>query len=168
MLEMKVIGLTLDPVTSTPIVILRDPSGKNALPIWIGLTEASAIAMELEKVQLSRPMTHDLIKNILTTLHVKVIRIVVSDLKDNTFYASIHLDLGGGAEQIIDSRPSDAIALALRTSSPIFVEQEVIEKSKRLDHSPSAKEGETQEEKKKRWEEILEKLSPEDFGKYKM
>ncbi len=168
LLEMKVIGLTLDPVTSTPIVILKDSTGKQALPIWIGLTEASAIAMELEKVQLSRPMTHDLIKNILGTLHVRVVKIVVNDLRDNTFYATIYLDLGGGAEQIVDSRPSDAIALALRTSSPIFVDQTVIDKSKKLDQPSKSHEGETDEEKKKRWEELLEKLTPEDFGKYKM
>jgi len=168
LLEMKVKGLTLDPVTSTPIVILKDVSGKTALPIWIGLMEASAIAIELEKVQLSRPMTHDLIRNILGTLHIRLSKIVVNDLKDNTFYASIYLDLGDGKEQVIDSRPSDAIALALRTSSPIFVDQVVIEKSRKTDIPLKGYEGETTEERKKRWEELLEKLSPEDFGKYKM
>jgi len=168
LLEMKVKGLTLDPVTSTPIVILKDVDGKTALPIWIGLMEASAIAMELEKVQLSRPMTHDLIRNILGTLHIRLSKIVVSDLRDNTFYASIYLDLGDGKEQVIDSRPSDAIALALRTSSPIFVDQVVIEKSRKTDTPLRSSEGETAEERKKRLEELLEKLSPEDFGKYKM
>jgi len=168
LLEMKVKGLTLDPVTSTPIVILKDVAGKTALPIWIGLMEASAIAMELEKVQLSRPMTHDLIRNILGTLHIKLSKIVVNDLKDNTFYASIYLDLGDGKEQVVDSRPSDAIALALRTSSPIFVDQVVIEKSRKTDIPLKGSEGESTEERKKRWEELLEKLSPEDFGKYKM
>ena len=168
LLEMKVIGLTLDPSTSTPIVILKDESGKNALPIWIGLMEASAIAMELEKVQLSRPMTHDLLKNILGLLHVKISKIVVNDLRDNTFYATIYLDMGGGAEQIIDSRPSDAIALALRTRSPIYVDQVVIDKSRKIDLSAKGQEGESEEQRKKRWAELLEKLSPEDFGKYKM
>ncbi|UCD84011.1 MAG: bifunctional nuclease family protein [Deltaproteobacteria bacterium] len=165
LLEMTVKGLTIDPLTSTPIVILKDAEGKNAVPIWIGLMEASAIATELEKIQLSRPMTHDLMRNILESLDAKVMKIVINDLKDNTFYALIHI-LIASQELVIDSRPSDAIALALRTGSPIMVDKKVIDKSRKVDLTKE--EGLSEEESKKRWAEILEKLSPDDFGKYKM
>lgn len=165
LLEMTVKGLTIDPLTSTPIVILKDAEGKNTVPIWIGLMEASAIATEMEKIQLSRPMTHDLMRNILESLEAKVVKIVVNDLKDNTFYALIHI-MVGSQEIVIDSRPSDAIALALRTGSPILVDKKVIAKSRKVDLTKE--EGLSEEESKKRWAEILEKLSPEDFGKYKM
>ncbi len=165
LLEMTVKGLTIDPLTSTPIVILKDAEGKNTVPIWIGLMEASAIATEMEKIQLSRPMTHDLMRNILESLEAKVVKIVVNDLKDNTFYALIHI-MVGSQEIVIDSRPSDAIALALRTDSPILVDKKVIAKSRKVDLTKE--EGLSEEENKKRWAEILEKLSPEDFGKYKM
>lgn len=166
LLEMKVKGLTIDPLTSTPIIILKDAEGKNAVPIWIGLMEASAIATELEKIQLSRPMTHDLMRNILESLDAKVVKIVVNDLRDNTFYALIHI-MVRSQEIVIDSRPSDAIALALRTSSPILVDKKVIAKSRKIDLMKK-EEGLSEEESKKRWAEILEKLSPDDFGKYKM
>jgi bifunctional DNase/RNase len=166
LLEMTVKGLTIDPLTSTPIVILKDAEGKNAVPIWIGLMEASAIATELEKIQLSRPMTHDLMRNILESLDAKVVKIVVNDLRDNTFYALIHI-MVRSQEIVIDSRPSDAIALALRTSSPILVDKKVIAKSRKIDLMKK-EEGLSEEESKKRWAEILEKLSPDDFGKYKM
>ncbi len=165
LLEMTVKGLTIDPLTSTPIVILKDAEGKNTVPIWIGLMEASAIATEMEKIQLSRPMTHDLMRNILESLEAKVVKIVVNDLKDNTFYALIHI-MVGSQEIVIDSRPSDAIALALRTDSPILVDKKVIAKSRKVDLTKE--EGLSEEESKKRWAEILGKLSPEDFGKYKM
>jgi len=165
LLEMTVKGLTIDPLTSTPIVILKDAEGKNTVPIWIGLMEASAIATEMEKIQLSRPMTHDLMRNILESLEAKVVKIVVNDLKDNTFYALIHI-MVGSQEIVIDSRPSDAIALALRTGSPILVDKKVIAKSRKVDLTKE--EGLSEEESKKRWAEILGKLSPEDFGKYKM
>ncbi len=165
LLEMTVKGLTIDPLTSTPIVILKDAEGKNTVPIWIGLMEASAIATEMEKIQLSRPMTHDLMRNILESLEAKVVKIVVNDLKDNTFYALIHI-MVGSQEIVVDSRPSDAIALALRTDSPILVDKKVIAKSRKVDLTKE--EGLSEEENKKRWAEILEKLSPEDFGKYKM
>jgi len=165
LLEMTVKGLTIDPHTSTPIVILKDAAVKNTVPIWIGLMEASAIATEMEKIQLSRPMTHDLMRNILESLEAKVVKIVVNDLKDNTFYALIHI-MVGSQEIVIDSRPSDAIALALRTDSPILVDKKVIAKSRKVDLTKE--EGLSEEENKKRWAEILEKLSPEDFGKYKM
>jgi uncharacterized protein len=163
-LEMKVTGLTIDPFTSMPIIILKDLSEKCALPIWIGLIEASAIATELEHIHLARPMTHDLLKNILMALDTSVRRVAVHDLADNTFYAHIVLSRGG-QEFTMDSRPSDAIAVALRTKAPIFVSRTVIDKSRKID---LAKEGSAEEMKKQKWTEILENLSPEDFGKYKM
>jgi len=166
LLEMTVKGLTIDPLTSTPVVILKDAEGKNAVPIWIGLMEASAIATELENIQLSRPMPHDLMRNILESLDAKVVKIVVNDLRDNTFYALIHI-MVGSQEIVIDSRPSDAIALALRTSSPILVDKKVVAKSRKIDLMKK-EEGLSEEESKKRWAEILEKLSPDDFGKYRM
>jgi bifunctional DNase/RNase len=164
MVEMKVTGLTIDPFTSMPIIILKDLEEKCALPIWIGLIEASAIATELESIQLSRPMTHDLLKNILDVMGVGVDKVEVNDLADNTFYARILLKRKG-EEHSMDARPSDAIALALRTKAPIFVARHVIEKSRKIDLS---KEGTEEELKKQKLAEILENLSPEDFGKYKM
>jgi bifunctional DNase/RNase len=164
LIQMKVTGLTIDPFTNMPIIILKDLEEKTALPIWIGLIEASAIATELEKIQLARPMTHDLIRNMLKELSVSVDRIEINDLADNTFYASLFLT-GAGRELILDSRPSDAIALALRTNAPIYVDQRVMEKSRRIDLS---KTGDEEGTKKQKWAEILENLSPEDFGKYKM
>jgi len=161
--EMKVAGIVLDPYTNVPIVVLRDLEEKTTVPIWIGLVEASAIAMELEKIKIQRPLTHDLIKNLLVELRVEVVKIEVTDLKDNTFFALIHLNAGDRA-LAVDSRPSDAIALALRTGSPIFVETRVIEKSQQMDTKDSAF---TQENRDK-WTEILENLNPDDFGKYKM
>lgn len=161
-IEMKVCGIMLDPLTQVPIVILKDKDEKETLPIWIGLVEASAIAMELEKVKIHRPLTHDLLKNILEQLKVSVVKIEITDLRDNTYYALIHLNTGE-AVMAVDSRPSDAIALALRTDSPIFVAKSVLEKSKHLD-----KETTFSQENKDKWTEILENLNPEDFGKYKM
>lgn len=165
LIEMKVTGLTIDPFTSMPIIILKDLEEKSALPIWVGLIEASAIATELENIKLSRPMTHDLMKTMLDSLDVKVEKITVSELHDNTFYAHIILDQNG-KKLDLDSRPSDAIALALRTKAPIFVDKKVIEKSRKID---LAKEGIDEiGVNKQKWAEILENLSPEDFGKYKM
>lgn len=163
-LEMKVTGLTIDPFTSMPIIILKDKEEKCALPIWIGLIEASSIATELEHIVLTRPMTHDLMKNILDQLDVQVRRVEVSDLADNTFYAKVFL-VRGKSEFVMDSRPSDAIAIALRTKSSIFVARYVMEKSRKIDLS---KEGSEDEMRKRKWTEILENLLPEDFGKYKM
>ena len=162
-IEMNVSGITLDPLTSMPIVILKDIEEKNVIPIWIGILEANSIAMELEKKTPSRPMTHDLLRNILGELEATVTRIEVTDLRDNTFYANIYMKVGS-KELVIDSRPSDAIALALRMDAKIFVNEEVIEKSRRIDL------GKDKEEKsdKEKWTEILENLPPEDFGKYKM
>lgn len=163
-IEMKVTGLTIDPFTSMPIIILKDLEEKCALPIWIGLIEASAIATELEHIVLTRPMTHDLLKNIFEEIGVKVKSVEVSDLADNTFFSKIHL-MVGARELQMDSRPSDAIAVALRTKAPIYVAKHVIEKSRKIDLS---KEGPEDEMRKRKWTEILENLSPEDFGKYKM
>ena len=123
-LEMKVKGLALEPLSNMPVIILRDEEEKRSLPICVGLFEANAIALELEKISTPRPMTHDLIKNILESLDARVQKIVVNDLRDNTFYAVIHLRLGR-ADITVDSRPSDAIALALRVGAPIFVDEEV-------------------------------------------
>lgn len=162
MIQMKVTGLTIDPFTSMPIIILKDADEKAALPIWIGLIEASAIATELEHIQLSRPMTHDLLKNILDATGVRVTKAEINELRDNTFYARVILEKEG-IEIAMDARPSDAIAIALRTKSPIFVEKSVIDKSRKIDLGT----GETEQQKRK-WAEILESLSPEDFGKYKM
>ncbi|MBI4241969.1 MAG: bifunctional nuclease family protein [Candidatus Rokubacteria bacterium] len=161
--EMKVRGLALDPLSNMPIIILRDEEEKRSLPIWVGIFEANAIALELEKITTPRPMTHDLIKNILEALEARVLKIVVNDLRDNTFFAAIHLQLGG-AELTVDSRPSDAIALALRVGAPIFVEEDVVRRAKSVEVT---KEGEAvspdDREKLKEW---LENLKPEDFGRF--
>jgi uncharacterized protein len=159
--EMKVRGLALDPVSNMPIIILRDEEEKRSLPIWVGIFEANAIALELEKITTPRPMTHDLIKNIVESVDAKVEKIVVNDLRDNTFFALIHLRLGE-EEITVDSRPSDAIALALRVGAPIFVDDDVVRRAKSVEVAP--KESDDQE-KLKEW---LENLKPEDFGKYKM
>ena len=164
MIKMKVTGLTIDPFTSMPIIILKDMDEKCALPIWIGLIEASAIATELEHIKLTRPMTHDLMKNIISQAGLTVVKIEVNDLSDNTFYAKVTLN-SGGKEVDLDSRPSDAIAIALRTDAPIYVAKHVIDKSRKIDLSQEESSG---EQRKKRWAEILENLSPDDFGKYKM
>ncbi len=162
--EMIVTGLTIDPLTNSPIMILKDTKSEAAIPIWIGLLEATAIACELEDIKFSRPMTHDLYKNTLTHLGVTIIRIEISDLRENTYYALIHLQTSNG-EQTVDARPSDAIAIALRAKAPIFVQEDVLKKSKEFDFSGQEVIG-TKEGKK--WTEILENLKPEDFGKYKM
>lgn len=132
MIEMKVKGLTLDPLTNVPIVILREREGERALPIWVGIFEAHAIAREIENFEAPRPMTHDLIKNMINDLRGRVDKILVNDLKDNTFYAEIHLSVNG-AEIVVDSRPSDAIAVALRMGSPIFVEEKVLDEAKSIE-----------------------------------
>src|SRR5512136_2835806 len=162
--EMKVAGITVDPFTNTPIVLLKDLDDKDVLPIWIGLLEASSIATALENIETPRPMTHDLLKNILDNLRVKVIRIEVNDLKDNTYYALLHLEVNK-KRFTVDSRPSDAIAIALRTGAPIFVEESVIQCSAKVD---LAQKGDKVVTDTTEWEEILENLSQDDFGKYKM
>src|ERR671921_2362967 len=131
-IEMTIKGLMVDPITNMPIVILRDQDGQRVLPIWVGVFEANAIALQIENVATPRPMTHDLLRNVISDLDGQVDRVVVSDLKDNTFYAVIHLTVRG--ERVaVDARPSDAIALALRTRSPILVEETVIDNARTLD-----------------------------------
>jgi len=158
--EMKIRGLMVDPVTNMPIVVLKDVGGTAILPIWVGVYEANAIALEIEKVSTPRPMTHDLIRNVLFGLETGVKKVVVSDLKDDTFYAVIWLERGG--EMIsIDSRPSDALAVALRLDCPIYVEETVLKTSKTV--AAVAEVGNNEE--LRRW---LENLNDEDLGRYKM
>ncbi len=159
-IEMKIRGLMLDPVTQLPIVILRDLDGNSVLPIWVGAYEANAIALEIEKVTTPRPMTHDLIKNVLLGAEMAVRKVVVNELKDDTFYAVIWLERGGEIVSI-DSRPSDALALALRMDCPIYVDDNVLESSK-VSQAVSDK---ANSEELRRW---LEGLSDEDLGQYKM
>ncbi len=160
LIKMTVRGIALDPITNMPIIILKDPEERRALPIWVGIFEANAIALELEKVSTPRPMTHDLLKNILEGLGITVQQVIVNDLKENTFYATIELNYNGSVVSI-DSRPSDAIALALRVNAPIFVTENVVTQAKNIEVSD-------EKEETDKWKEWLENLKPEDFGKYKM
>ena len=164
-IEMKISRLILDPVTNTPIIILKDLEDELTLPVWIGLLEASAIALELEKEPPQRPMTHDLIKNILSSLNVHVSKVEVTDLRESTFYALIYLNMDGKTFKI-DARPSDAIAIALRTSAPIYVDEKVIIKLKKV-NLESIKDTDKVDESAD-LQDLLEEMSPEDFGKYKM
>jgi bifunctional DNase/RNase len=159
-IEMKIKGLVVDPISKMPIVVLEDTNKERMLPIWIGVFEANAIALKIENISTPRPMTHDLLKNFLKKLQISVEKIVVNDVRDNTFYALIHC-LYNNNRLTIDSRPSDAIALALRTDAPIYVDEEVVNKA----HSLRFDENLEDSEKLKKW---LESLRPEDFGKYKM
>jgi len=163
---MSVGGLTLDPVTKTPIVILKDRDNKLNLPIWIGLLEATAMATELEGIKMARPMTHDLLRTVLAELGATVECVEITDLKDNTYFALIHLHINGST-RTIDARPSDAISLALRTKSPIYVDKRVIETSSVLQQAEDANETNLSNVSRDKWAEILEKMSPDDF-KYKM
>ncbi len=158
--EMKIRGLLVDPVTNSPIVVLKDVGSDTVLPIWVGVYEANAIAMEIEKLSTARPMTHDLIKNVLTGLETGVHKVVVTELKEDTFYAVIWLDRGGHAISI-DSRPSDALALALRVDCPIFVDDEVLKNSKLTTNLSDKATG----EELRKW---LEGLNDDDLGRYKM
>ena len=160
-IEMTIKGLMIDPITNMPIVILRDKEGQRVLPNWVGGFEANAIAMQIENVTTPRPMTHDLLRNVIQDLKADITKIVVSDLKENTFYALIHLQVNG-EPLVIDARPSDAIALALRASAPIFVEDRVIDHAKTVDIAPEKGQS---EERLQKW---LEDMDPEDMGKYKM
>ena len=156
---MKIKGLMIDPVSNMPIIILKNSDGKTVLPIWVGIFEANAIAMQLEEVASPRPMTHDLLKNVIEGLQATVDQVVITDLRDNTFFAMIHLKRDG--EQFtIDARPSDAMALALRTSSPIHVETQVLDKSEGTGEGDS-----DQAERLRRW---LETVDPEELGQYEM
>ena len=158
--EMKIRGLMMDPVTNMPIVILKDVAGDTVLPIWVGIYEANAIALEIEKVTTPRPMTHDLLKNMLIGLDARVHKVVVNELREDTFFAIIWLERDGQTISI-DSRPSDALALALRVDCPIFVDDEVLKNSK-LASSVSDR---VSSEELRKW---LENLGDEDLGRYKM
>jgi uncharacterized protein len=158
--EMKIRGLMMDPVSNMPIVVLKDIGSETVLPIWVGIYEANAIALEIEKVSTPRPMTHDLIKNVLTGLNTAVHKVVVTELREDTFYAVIWLERDGSVISV-DSRPSDALALALRVDCPIFVDEEVLKTSKQ---AASLSDRVTSEELRK-W---LEGLNDEDLGRYKM
>ena len=153
-------ALGLDSSSNNPVVILKEIGGKRTVPIWIGILEASAIASELEGVKYSRPMTHDLLKNILESMDAKLNKVEVCDLKDNTYYALIHMTYNG-KKMTIDARPSDALALSLRIRAPIFVSEDVINRSPHIELALKADE---KSEQAKDWQEILENLDPEDFG----
>jgi len=154
------IKLMVDPITNLPIILLRDRGGQRVLPIWVGASEANAIALQIENITTPRPMTHDLLRNVIHDLKAEIRKVVVSDLKDNTFYALIHLEVNG-EPLAVDARPSDAIALALRARAPIFVEDRVIDNAKTSDFAPDK----TDAERLQKW---LESLDPEEMGKYKM
>lgn len=157
---MTISAIAVDSLTKSPVVILKEVGGERTLPIWIGLLEANAIASELEGVKFPRPMTHDLLKNVMESTDVKVNKVEVCDLKDNTYFALIHIT-HNGKEISIDARPSDALALSLRVNAPIFVAEEVISKSTQIDLEA---EPEDKSEQGKKWQEILGKMNPKDFG----
>jgi uncharacterized protein len=159
-IEMKIRGLMVDPSTNAPIVILKDVQGDTVLPIWVGLYEANAIALEVEKASTPRPMTHDLLKSVMQGLNATLQRIVVTELKNDTFYAVLWLEQDG-EPVTIDCRPSDALALALRADCPIFVDEDVLRVAKVV---PNPTDQATQDELR-RW---LENLNDEDLGRYKM
>jgi len=158
--EMKIRGLMTDPVTNIPVVILKEADSETVLPIWVGVYEANAIALEIEKVSTPRPMTHDLLKNLLIGLEATVRKVVVTELRDDTFYAVIWLDRGGEIISI-DSRPSDALALALRMDCPIFVEDEVLKVSRQATNASDR----VSADDLRKW---LENLGEDDLGRYKM
>lgn len=158
--KMGVKALIVDPIANMPVVILRDDTETNLLPIWVGLFEANAIALQMEGVTTPRPMTHDLLKNVIEKIQGDVVRVVINALEENTFYAQIHLRVAD-RELLVDSRPSDAIALALRTNAPVFVEEEVLEKSRRSDESADGRNS----ARLRKW---LEEVDPDSLGKYKM
>ena len=159
LVPMSIKGLMLDPVSNSPIVVLKDDDEKFFLPIWVGIFEANAIALQLENVTTPRPMTHDLLRNMISELDAHVTRVVINDLRDSTFFAQIRLNVGAKTLEV-DARPSDAIALALRTEAPIYVAQSVLDQAQTI-----TPEGDDQDEKMKKW---FENLWPDDLGKYKM
>lgn len=160
----SIAGMTMDPASNTPIIVLKTEEGDKAIPIWIGLLEATSIASALQDIKFDRPMTHDLFKNVMDSINIGVTKIEVSDLKDNTFFARIHFTSDSG-DFDMDARPSDAIAIALRFRAPIYVDDQVIQKSASIDSKGEALD--TSQEGKK-WADYLQNLSPDDFGKYKV
>ena len=159
-IEMTIKGLMVDPITNMPIIILRDTDGQKVLPIWVGIFEANAIALQIENITTPRPMTHDLLRNVINDLKATVQKIVVCDLKENTFFALVYLGVNGDTIAV-DARPSDAIALALRARAPIFVEESVIENAKTVDFTSEKPDAD-------RLQKWLESLDPDELGKYKM
>jgi uncharacterized protein len=159
-IEMTIKGLMVDPITNMPIIILKDSDGQRVLPIWVGIFEANAIALQMENISTPRPMTHDLLRNVIEDLSGNITKVVVSDLRDNTFYALIYVQTSSDIVAI-DARPSDAIALALRAQAPILVEESVIDNAKGVDFSTDKADSE-------RLQKWLESLDPEELGKYKM
>ncbi len=165
--EMKIAGVVLDPQSKSPVVLLKDVEEHYTIPIWIGILEAAAIAYALDGVQPPRPMTHDLMKMLLEEVGARVPRIDVDKLEDNVFRAKIHLEMPSGGKRLVDSRPSDALALALRTGADIYAEETVLRKASAVELKPSGEaEGEVGGEDP--WKEFLENLDPDEFGKYKM
>lgn len=160
LVRMAVKNLTLDPMTNMPIIILKNDAGDLVVPIWVGVFEANAIAMELGKIPTLRPMTHDLIRDIIKKMDADLDRVIITDLKEGTYYAALEIKIGS-ITLTIDCRPSDAIAVALRFNALIFVDQDVVEKSRAADHGRDPDEA----EKLQDW---LKSLKPEDFGKYSM
>ena len=161
--KVSIAGMTMDPASNTPIIILRSEDDQ-AIPIWIGLLEATSIASALQNIKFDRPMTHDLFKNFTDVLNISVSKVEVCDLKDNTFYARIHF-ISKERNFDVDARPSDAIAIALRFSAPIYVDDKVIENSKMAESDAEVLDN---SEEGKKWAEYLDRLSPDDFGKYKI
>jgi bifunctional DNase/RNase len=160
LIEMTIKGLMVDPITNMPIVVLKDKGGERVLPIWVGVFEANAIALQIENVAPPRPMTHDLLRNVIVDLDGAVDRVVVSDLQESTFFAVIHLTVKG-ERLVVDARPSDAIALALRMRAPILVEETVIDNAKTVDFASESVDSD-------RLQQWLESLDPDEMGKYKM
>lgn len=160
LIPMTIKGLMVDPVTNTPIVLLKEESGERVLPIWVGVFEANAIALQIENLVAQRPMTHDLIRQLLESLHARLEKAVVSGLKESTFFASLYVRMGEELV-IVDARPSDAIALALRAKAPILVSEHVLEQAKQVDTTPKT----ADHERLQKW---LENVDPEELGKWKM
>ncbi len=163
--EMKIAGVVLDAQSKSPVVLLKDVDEAYALPIWIGILEAASIAYALQGVEPPRPMTHDLMKMVLEELGAQISRIDVDSLEDNVYHAKLHLEMPGGGTRLIDSRPSDALALALRTGAEIFAEEKVLRKASSIQIREGEGEGEKEGDS---WKEFLENLDPDAFGKYKM
>ncbi len=162
--KVTIAGLIMDPASNTPIILLKIVDDDRTIPIWIGLLEATSIASAIQNIEFDRPMTHDLFKNFTDVLNINVSKVEVNDLKDNTYYATIHFASQEKAFTM-DSRPSDAIAIAVRLHAPIFVDDKVIQKSKTGEEISEVLD---KSEEGKKWAEYLEKLNPEDFGKYKI
>jgi len=162
--EVTIASMAIDPTSNTPIIILKSVKGDQAVPIWIGLLEATSIASALRNIKFDRPMTHDLFKNFIDNLEMVVSKVEVCDLKDNTFYARIYF-VSEEKSFNMDARPSDAIAIALRFGAPIYVDEKIFEKSQMVEGDYEIL---NKSEEGKKWAEYLENLNPEDFGKYKV